>query len=362
MHHFTKIFEHLFVLELSSVLAGPLAGTFFAELGAKVVKIENKISGGDVTRTFKGKGEMHSIDTAYYRSCNWGKESLFLDLNDSEDYKTFIELAQKADIIISNYLPNTAVKLKIDLPTIKAVNPKVLFGQILGYTSNPNRPAYDIVLQAEAGYIAMTGTSDGQHAKIPVPLLDVLAAHQLKEGLIVAYIAKLRDGKSRQVTVSLFDVAISSLTNQGANYLLNGNIPEKLGTRHPHIPIYGQVFTSKDNIEFVVAAASDLHYNKIYNHFDFPEDLRAVTSVERKEKDNKIIQCMNNKFRRLLFVDICSELDRIRIPFGEIRNIKQVFETLDGQNLIEEDLNYTNKGKKTACRVPTNIFRISPLD
>ena len=129
-----SIFSDLLIIELASVLAGPSVGMFFAELGAKVIKVENPIKGGDVTRHWRSKGEDTSLpQSAYYSSVNWGKEVRMLDLKDKTQYSELCALIKNADIVISNYLPRVAQALRVDYDTIKSINEQVIFANISGY-------------------------------------------------------------------------------------------------------------------------------------------------------------------------------------------------------------------------------------
>ncbi len=124
----TPVFEGLKVVELASVLAGPAVGMFFAELGAEVIKVENKLTGGDVTRTWKIAGEdKDSAASSYYWSINYGKKVQFLNLKDAQDYQVLLELLKEADIVISNFRGSVANRLKLDYSAVKSINPKIIF-------------------------------------------------------------------------------------------------------------------------------------------------------------------------------------------------------------------------------------------
>ncbi|MCO6481492.1 MAG: CoA transferase, partial [Flavobacteriales bacterium] len=166
--------KNLLVVETASVLAGPSVGMFFAELGARVVKIENPRSGGDVTRKWKLPAEDPSSPvSAYFSSVNHGKEHRFLDLTQATDRAAFDALVAQADVLISNHMDKDAAKLGLETERLRALNPKLVHGHIRGYAEDPARPAYDVVLQAESGYMGMTGTDEEHLAKVPVALIDI---------------------------------------------------------------------------------------------------------------------------------------------------------------------------------------------
>ncbi|MCX6296683.1 MAG: CoA transferase, partial [Bacteroidetes bacterium] len=212
------IFKDLKVIELANVLAGPAVGMFFAELGAQVIKIENKSTNGDVTRSWKIAKEDQKINSsAYYASVNWNKKSMFLDLKDASDKSKIIELIKEADIVISNYKKGDDIKLGMDFETLKKTNPTLIYAHISGFGEENSRTAFDIVLQAETGFMFMNGTKESGPIKMPVALIDILAAHQLKEGVLVALIKRMQTGNGSKVSVSLYDSAIASLANQATN-------------------------------------------------------------------------------------------------------------------------------------------------
>ncbi|MEL6275011.1 MAG: CoA transferase [Bacteroidota bacterium] len=229
------LLEDLTVIELASVLAGPAVGQFFAELGAKVIKIENATVGGDVTRQWKVRGESaDKVDSAYYRCVNYGKEVRFLDLKETAAQQEVHHLVRDADLVISNFKEAQGRRLKVDVQTLGQLNPKLIYAQLHAFGAKDDRPAYDIVLQAEAGFLAMTGTKNGELCRMPVALIDLLAAHQLKEGILLALIQRYKTGQGALVTTSLYASALASLANQATNYLIADFIPQPQGTEHPN--------------------------------------------------------------------------------------------------------------------------------
>src|SRR5690606_17028566 len=214
-------FKELIVLELASVLAGPGVGQFFAELGAEVIKVENLRTSGDVTRSWKLKDEKTDDRSAYFCSANWGKQSIAVDLTHVTGRDIVHRLARRADIVIASYKPGDAEKLGVDYASLSALNPRLIYGEISGYGQDNPRVGYDAIIQAEAGFMSMNGEPGGPSLKMPVALVDILAGHQLKEGLLVALMERTRTGAGRRVSVSLIDAAIASLANQATIYLVS---------------------------------------------------------------------------------------------------------------------------------------------
>ena len=250
-------FADLVVVELASVLAGPSVGQFFAELGATVLKVENPATGGDVTRRWKLPSEPADDDrSAYFAAANWGKQSLALDLTTPDGQRVLHDLARRADVIVASYKPGDAERLGADAATLCARNPRLIYAHIVGYppgSPDSERAGYDAVIQAESGFTFMNGAADGPPVKMPVALIDVLAAHQLKEAVLVRLWERERTGRGGSVTVSLFESAVAALVNQATNWLTAGHAPQRLGSEHPNIAPYGTLFPTADGHTVVLA-------------------------------------------------------------------------------------------------------------
>ncbi|NND33963.1 MAG: CoA transferase, partial [Saprospiraceae bacterium] len=225
-------FKGLKVIELASVLAGPAVGMFFAELGAEVIKVENKLTGGDITRKWKLPNEDPSgAYSGYYCCVNWGKKTVLKNLKDPGEQQSVVQLIQSADIVISNFKVSSAKRFGMDFESVRPINPTIIYAQLHAFGPEEERPAYDIVLQAEAGFLHMCGEKGGNPVKMPVALIDLIAAHQLKEAILIALIKRLRTGEGSYVETSLFESAIASLANQATNWLMAGHLPQRMGTK-----------------------------------------------------------------------------------------------------------------------------------
>ena len=351
--------SELKVIELASVLAGPDVGMFFSEMGAEVIKIENKLIGGDVTRNWKSSTENKTAKiSAYFSSVNWNKKSLFLNLKDKHDKKQVYDLIASADIVITNFKPGDDKKLEMDYQSLKFYNPTLIYGVINGYGSKSDRAAYDVVLQAETGFMFMNGSSESGPMKMPVALIDVLAAHQLKEGLLLALLKREKENKGSLVEVSLYDSAISSLKNQATNWLMNNLIPQPLGSLHPNIAPYGETFVTKDNKLIVLAIGNNKHFLLLL------EVLKAKHFFENKLYENNQVRVINRialsndlapYFKNNTKMDLLHKFIAKGVPAGSINNLKEVFEKESAQNLILEE---NIEGIQTK-RVKTAIFKIS---
>ena len=258
------LFSDLTIVELSSVLAGPAVGSFFSELGAQVIKVENKKNGGDVTRQWRQPDETAEGPSAYYASVNWNKKTLFLDLGDPGDKQQVDRLIRDADIVITNFKKGDDKKFGLAYEDLKRLNPSIIHGHISGFGAESDRLAYDLILQAETGFMSMNGQPESPPTKMPLALIDVLAAHQLKEGILCALLKqKENPGQPFNIEVSLYESAIASLINQATNWLMNHNIPQRMGSRHPNIAPYGEIFTTSDERSVTLAIGSNRQYRDL---------------------------------------------------------------------------------------------------
>jgi len=332
-----KIFSDLKVIELAGVLAGPSAGLFFTELGATVIKIENPKTGGDVTRSWKLKSEDASDKTsAYFWSVNAGKEILFLDLSIDKDLKSFYDLIKTADVLITNYKLGDDLKLKVDYNTLKQLNPSLIYASINGFGYNSPRTAYDLILQAESGFMFMNGEKNAAPLKMPVALIDILAGHQLKEAILIALLNKYKTNKGSHITVSLFDTAIASLANQATNWLIAHHLPTAQGSLHPNIAPYGEIFTTKDNHQITFAIGSDKQFKHLCEilSLDLFNDPDFENNQLRVSNRNDLFSKLNSEIQSLVFDELFNSCLKHDVPIGKIRNLKEVFELAEAQTML----------------------------
>lgn len=331
--------QNLKVLELASVLAGPGVGQFFAELGAEVIKIENVQTGGDVTRTWKGAGEMTDDRSAYFSSVNWGKKSVALDLHQKSDREIIYKIIQETDIVIASYKPGDAEKLGVDYNTLSVINPRIIYGRITGYGNDNARVGYDAVLQAEAGFMSMNGSPGGPSLKMPVALIDVLAGHQLKEAILLALLQRERTGKGDFVEVSLIQAALSSLANQATNWLVAGKLPKKQGSAHPNIAPYGDVFLAKDEKEILLAIGSDRQFQDLCSLLDIKPigvDPKFKTNGARVENRLELNSILQSRIGLLPAKVLMEKIHALKIPAGVIQNVEEALAMNEARDLIIE--------------------------
>jgi crotonobetainyl-CoA:carnitine CoA-transferase CaiB-like acyl-CoA transferase len=332
-----ELFNNIKVLELASVLAGPAVGQFFAELGAEVIKIENEKTGGDVTRSWRSAGEKTDDRSAYFCSVNWGKKSVTLDMSEKEGRKALHTLAATSDIVITSFKPGDASKLGADYETLSQFNRAIIYGEITGYGSHDPRVGYDAVIQAESGFMSLNGEKNAAPLKMPVALIDVLAAHQLKEGLLVAMLARERKGKGSKVEVSLMDTALASLANQSSNWQVGRVLPSRQGSLHPNIAPYGEMFTTRDGKHLLLAVGTDKQFVELLLALgldSIADDARFQSNERRVANRTVLSGLISSAVQQLDSDKLLEEVHSRKIPAGLVQDIQEAMESDAAHRLL----------------------------
>ena len=351
-------FKGLKVVELAGVLAGPAAGLFFAELGATVVKVENKKTEGDPIRKWKLPEESKDNPaSAYYHSVNWNKEVVFLDYNHPDDLVQLHALLQEADIALVNFKAGDAAKWHLDNTRLRLEYPSLIIGEIQGFKTSA-RIAYDAVLQAETGFMSINGTDATGPLKLPVAFIDLFAGHQLKQGLLVALLYRSKTGKGALVSVTLEESAIASLANQASAWLNTNVLPTQTGSLHPVIAPYGETFITKDQRFILLAVGTDTQFKKlchVLNLPDLPLQMSFSTNPARVVNRTALARLLAPAFLSFNASELMAMLDEEGVPAGLVKNMEQVFESKTATSMI---MRQTEQDGSISRRVRTAIFTI----
>ncbi|WP_348811709.1 CaiB/BaiF CoA transferase family protein [Flavobacterium maritimum] len=332
-----EVFADLKVVELAGVLAGPAVGMFFAELGATVLKVENPSNNGDVTRSWLLETEVKNGQSGYYSSVNYHKKVLWADLTLEEKRDNVLTHIAQADVVIANFKSSSAKKMGLDADTLRKKYPKLIYAQISGYGVNDDRPAFDVVLQAEAGFMYMNGEKEGAAVKMPIAIIDILAAHQLKEAILIALYQRTISGLGATVHVSLYNAALASLANQATNYLMGGITPQRMGSLHPNIAPYGETFYSRDGKGIVLAVGNDKQFASLCNCLNLDAlstNVLFSANIERVKNRDSLSIVLANAFASFDSEVLMALLKKNNVPFGDIRTMPEVLNTETAQKLI----------------------------
>lgn len=331
------IFREIKVIEIASVLAAPMVGQFFAELGATVIKVENLKTQGDITRKWFVKNEDTSKNSSYFCAANLSKQSIALDLSISEGQQIVYQLLEQADVLLMNFKPGDSKKFGLDTKLLMERFPKLIIGEISGYGNEDTRTGYDAVIQAESGFMYLNREPDHTPLKMPVALIDLLAAHHLKEALLLAYIHKLKTGEGKCVSVSLIDAAIASLANQATAWLISHQSPEPMGSEHPAIFPYGSIYQTADNQFIMLAVGNDkefqnlcsiLHIHEVASNPDY------ASNALRVKNRNELRKILKNAFAKFSRDELLRFFYEKKVPAAPILNIPEVFQLPHAQKLM----------------------------
>lgn len=339
-----ELFKDVRVIELANVLAGPSVGMFFAELGAEVIKVENIHTHGDVTRSWKlPKENKEASISAYFSSINWGKKSIALDLKKEKGRSIVYKLIKEADIVVSSYLPGKDKLLGMDAETLLKHNPHLICGEINGYGAEEERAAFDAIIQAEAGFTYLNGNQE-QTFKMPVALMDVLAGHQLKEAILLAYIHRLKTGKGTRVHVSLLKSGIAALVNQATNWLQAQHLPQPLGSEHPNIVPYGTQYTCADGSKIVLAIGNDQQFARLCKVLGLNTPEQFTTNTQRVASRAEVHKFLGRAISQEDPITLLEKISIEKIPAAKVADLSQVFSTPQGKSMVLSSPRY--KGLK----------------
>jgi crotonobetainyl-CoA:carnitine CoA-transferase CaiB-like acyl-CoA transferase len=359
----TKPLKNIKVLDLTHMLSGPYGGMILADLGCEVIKVEPPIKGegtrrlleNDLDYSFNGMG-------AYFYTLNRNKKSLSLDLKKPEGLKIFYELAEKADVVISNFSAGVTAKLKIDFKTLKTINPKIITCTVSGFgESGPNfqRPAFDQIAQALGGGMSITGFSSSQPMRAGIPIGDLSGGMFAVMGIQAAIIDRTNTGKGQHVDISMLDCQISMLNYMATMQTMSGIVPGPIGNSHfVHMPYNS--FLTKD-YPIVIAAVGDQFWPrllKLFNNVELQDPKYATAYERQKDKDKleKIIQQELIKEKSDYWLNL---LEKESVPCARVNNIEQAIndEQVRHRNMLV-DVPHPNGG---SVEVPGNPIKLSEV-
>jgi crotonobetainyl-CoA:carnitine CoA-transferase CaiB-like acyl-CoA transferase len=316
------------VLDLSRVLAGPVCSMTLGDMGADVIKVERP-GDGDETR---GWGPPFDEDgqSAYFLAVNRNKKSLAADLADPRDRELVLDLIRDADVVLDNFLPGSLERLGLDPEKLLLENPSLIWCTISGFGPDSGRPGYDFVIQAECGWMAITGEKDGSPMKIGVAVADVLGGKDAAIAILGA-VAERADGKlavkKRRINISLADSARAALVNVAQNVLVSGRDAKRWGNAHPNLVPY-QLFQAADR-PFVIAVGSDGQWRACANALglrDLAEDDGLRTNAGRVQNRERVVSALSDRVSAMSAQHWIGQLEAVGVPCGMVRSVAEVLE------------------------------------
>src|SRR5215218_6084255 len=278
------------VLELARILAGPWAGQILADLGADVIKVERK-GAGDDTRgwgpPFVPAADGSHLGAAYFHGTNRGKRSIELDFETAEGQRIVKKLAARSDILIENFKVGGLKKFGLDYASLAPEFPRLIYCSVTGFGQTgpaASRAGYDLMAQGMGGFMSLTGAAGGEPTRAGVPIADIFTGVYSVVGVLAALAERERTGRGTLVDTALIDTQIGVLGNQALNFLVSGELPQRIGNAHPNIVPY-QVFPVADG-HIIIATGNDSQYAKLVTVLGEPELAKNPEYLVNKDRLN----------------------------------------------------------------------------
>ena len=331
--------DGLRVLDLSRVLAGPLAAQILSDLGADVIKIERPIKGDDSREwappTMVERPEAPLDESAYFWSCNRGKRSATADIATPQGQQLVRRLARDADVVIENYKVDTLARYGLDYATLALENPGLVYCSITGFgQTGPyrERPGYDTIVQAMGGLMSITGDAEsatgapGGPRKSGVAVADQMTALYSVVAILAALHERKISGLGQQIDMALLDVQVAALTNIGTNFLATGSLPVRQGNRLSTVYPSDNFRCSDGDLMLIVG--NDGQFRRLCEALglnDLGNDPRFARNADRLANVAVLAPILQEAFARLTVGECERRLNQAGVPAAPINNVDQVF-------------------------------------
>lgn len=320
------------VLDLSRVLAGPLCTMMLGDLGADVIKVERP-GAGDETRgwgpPFDERGE-----SAYFLSINRNKLGVTADLGTPEGRELVRRLIAGADVVVDNYRRGALAKFGLDPDLIRDEHPRLIWLTISGFGEASDRAGYDVVVQAEQGWMAITGPVDGPPSKVGVALVDVVAGKDAAIAILGALVGRAASGAGARLHVSLAASATAALVNVAQNALVSGRDATRWGNAHPNLVPY-QLFEAADR-PMIIAVGNDGQWRALALALGLEQlaaDESLATNAGRLADRARVVNAIAERVRARPAGEWSSLLDAAGVPCGVVRTVLEALGSADASPL-----------------------------
>jgi CoA:oxalate CoA-transferase len=338
-------FSGLLVIDLTRVLAGPYCAMMLGEFGARVIKVEPPVKGDD-SRHYGPylTAKSGKVKSGYFLSVNRGKESIALDLKSDADRKVFEALLSRADVLVENYRGGTMERLGYGYDALVNKYPRLIYAAVSGFGHTgpyARRPAYDMIAQAMGGVMSLTGHAGGPPTRVGTSTGDITAALFATIGVATALYDRERTGRGQKVDVSMLDSQVGVLENAISRYVATGEVPGKLGNRHPSIAPFAAFATEDGHI--ALAAGNDelfMRIARVLGREDWPRDPRFATNPERVRHVDALTEEIETVLRQKPSCEWLAMLEAAEVPSGPINDVAAVMRDpqILARNMIVESL------------------------
>jgi formyl-CoA transferase/CoA:oxalate CoA-transferase len=342
------------VLDLTRVLSGPYCTMLLADLGARVIKVEQPGKGDD-TRAWGPP--FQSGESAYFLSINRNKESVTLDFKQPEGRSLLETLIDRADVLVENFRPGTLAKQGLDYASIQSRYPRLVYCSISGFGhTGPRRPeaGYDAVMQGEGGLMSITGAADGPPYRLGVAIADIVTGMFAAQGITAALLARERTGRGQAVDIAMLDSVAALLTYQAGIYFATGRAPGRMGNRHPTIVPY-ETFSASDG-EFVLAVGNDDQWRRFCRVAGLEEDERFATNRQRVTAYDELRRILEARLQREPRAYWIERLTAAGVPCGSVRDLAELFaDPQIAARAMVEELQHATVGPMRVLGTPLKL-------
>jgi crotonobetainyl-CoA:carnitine CoA-transferase CaiB-like acyl-CoA transferase len=315
------------VVDLSRIVAGPLATQIFSDYGAEVIKIEHP-RGGDDSRHW-APPRAPDGQASYFFAVNRGKKSVTIDLKHPRGRALVVALARRGDVLVENFKPGTMDDLGLGPATLLAANPRLVYCSISGFgATGPyrERAGYDAIMQGFTGLMSITGEADGAPVKVGVALIDVITALYAHGAILAALRHRERTGQGQHLELSLMECGIAALINAATAYLVGGEIQGRWGSAHPSLVPY-QAFRARDGYLMVGAGNERLWkaFCEVLGAPEWADDPRYDSNPKRVAHRAGLVQAIEARLGARSRDEWVAAFAEAGLPAGPINDIAQVF-------------------------------------
>ncbi|KAF7297766.1 CaiB/baiF CoA-transferase family protein C7orf10 [Mycena kentingensis (nom. inval.)] len=328
------------ILDLTRVLAGPTATMLLADLGADVIKVE-EITRGDDTRTWNPPSaplldsappeSAHlPSESAYFLAVNRNKRSMTVNFKDPAGLEIIRKLVARSDVLVENFISGKLATMGLGWEDCKKINPRLIYASITGYgQTGPYRTAagYDVIVEAEAGLMHITGEPGRPPSKVGVASTDIATGLYAHGAIMAALLSRQQTGEGVWIDCNLFETQIAGLANIASNYLISGKEASRHGTAHPSVVPY-QVFPCRDGF-LMIGAGNNKQFGilctKVLDKPELVADPRFVTNEARVTNRDALIKIIEDALREQNREYWLERFTGLGVPFGPINNIAQTF-------------------------------------
>ncbi|WP_254761901.1 CaiB/BaiF CoA transferase family protein [Natrinema marinum] len=351
--------EDVTVIDATQALVGPMATQTFGDLGADVIKIERP-GHGDLTRAYSPEYEGLS---AYFVSLNRNKRSLTLDLTSEEGQTVLHDLIEDADVFMQNFSPGNAEAFGADYETLSSLNDDLIYCDVSGYGSNSpysGEKSFDIILQGEAGMMSITGAEE-QPARVGISICDVSGAMTATYAILTSLYHRQQTGEGQHIELSLFDTSFQWLLYHVTNYFASGEVPRRMGTKHPNLAPYQAIETADSHV--VVGVISEGIWPDLCRALDREEwidDERFATFTDRTEHRDELDSRLDAIFAERTTEEWVEHLDEYDVPCTPVNDVEDVVNDphIEAHDMIAE-MDHPEHG---TVKAPANPVNFSSLE